>query len=358
MSLNNISDLIVQTPSTKVAHTIRGTNGSLSGGKNGDSILTTNQKNIENENRNTTSGGPSAPFTLLSPYLMKNPGICSASPGLDYVIVVHSAVKHRENRKNIRDTWANTTLLPTGRVVFLLGKSSDVWDMQQLAKENLLHADIVQGDFIDTYHNLTLKGAMGLRWVSEHCPDVRVVLKVDDDIIFNTFMFIEEHLHQFKTQSLVIKGNVFPNSQIRREPKSQWYVPKNEPVFKGKRIYPKYVPGIWVALSTRLVKEMYKQAFSTPFFWVDDVYMFGLLTRKVGNVVFQNVASYMSPNAQRTLKCYQNVQSKCTIMISKCDMKNYDIFKNTWNLMKTKSMNKMFGKQMLMNQNNTNPQVF
>ena len=39
--------------------------------------------------------------------------------------------------------------------------------------------------FQDTYHNLTLKTIMGLKWTSIFCSQARFVLKTDDDIYVN-----------------------------------------------------------------------------------------------------------------------------------------------------------------------------
>ena len=39
--------------------------------------------------------------------------------------------------------------------------------------------------FQDSYHNLTLKTVMGLKWVKDHCSQARFVMKTDDDIFVN-----------------------------------------------------------------------------------------------------------------------------------------------------------------------------
>ncbi len=43
----------------------------------------------------------------------------------------------------------------------------------------------------DTYHNLTLKTTMGLKWTAIFCPQAQFVLKTDDDIYVNL-----EYLHR------------------------------------------------------------------------------------------------------------------------------------------------------------------
>ncbi len=43
----------------------------------------------------------------------------------------------------------------------------------------------------DTYHNLTLKTVMGLKWASIFCPQAKFVLKTDDDIYVNLPLLLD-----------------------------------------------------------------------------------------------------------------------------------------------------------------------
>ena len=43
---------------------------------------------------------------------------------------------------------------------------------ESIARENDKHHDIVQGDFLDTYRNLSYKNVMGKLWVTEFCQQV------------------------------------------------------------------------------------------------------------------------------------------------------------------------------------------
>lgn len=42
--------------------------------------------------------------------------------------------------------------------------------------ESARYDDIVQTDFLDSYHNLTLKAVSWMRWVDEHCHNIEVLL--------------------------------------------------------------------------------------------------------------------------------------------------------------------------------------
>ena len=53
--------------------------------------------------------------------------------------------------------------------------------------ENRKFGDIVQGDFVDSYNNLSFKGIMGNLWVAEFCEQAEFVVKTDDDLYYDLF---------------------------------------------------------------------------------------------------------------------------------------------------------------------------
>ena len=57
-----------------------------------------------------------------------------------------------------------------------------------LAREVEQMGDIVQGDFLDSYRNLSYKNVMGVLWAAEFCAQAEFVVKADDD------MFVDLHL--------------------------------------------------------------------------------------------------------------------------------------------------------------------
>ena len=78
----------------------------------------------------------------------------------------------------------------------MLGCPEDGQKQEKLQEENKKHRDMVQGDFLDTYHNLSYKAIMGNLWVSEFCDQAEFVVKTDDD------MFID--LYEVRPKWLVI----------------------------------------------------------------------------------------------------------------------------------------------------------
>ena len=57
---------------------------------------------------------------------------------------------------------------------FCAGSTPNSQLQESIARENELHHDIVQGDFLDTYRNLSYKSIMGQLWASEFCEQVLI----------------------------------------------------------------------------------------------------------------------------------------------------------------------------------------
>ncbi|XP_037026818.1 beta-1,3-galactosyltransferase 5-like [Bradysia coprophila] len=109
------------------------------------------------------------------------------------VIVVLSSRKNSERRNLVRQTYGsvksanNVQILA---VVFLLANSdahnNDV-DRNKLQVESDRFGDIIMGDFVDSYRNLTLKTIMAYDWLTSHCREAQFVVKTDDDVVVNIF---------------------------------------------------------------------------------------------------------------------------------------------------------------------------
>ena len=120
----------------------------------------------------TRDGLPSPKSERLE-YLLNAPGACQAHQFL--VVYVHSAVAHHGRRQAVRSTWGNVTRWSTpGAAVtlrFVLGRPANDSDHQQraLVDEQAKHGDLVQLDFVDSYHNMTLKAVGALQWLNDYC---------------------------------------------------------------------------------------------------------------------------------------------------------------------------------------------
>ncbi|XP_016402302.1 beta-1,3-galactosyltransferase 1-like, partial [Sinocyclocheilus rhinocerous] len=87
------------------------------------------------------------------------------------VILITTTHKEFDARQAIRETWGDESTFSDLRIItlFLLGRSTDAVLNQMVEQESEIFHDIVVEDFIDSYHNLTLKTLMGMRWVATFC---------------------------------------------------------------------------------------------------------------------------------------------------------------------------------------------
>jgi hypothetical protein len=99
-----------------------------------------------------------------------------------------------EKRRTIRKTYANQNFFPNFQIVFIIGIS-------KIEKNNILikieqdkHNDLIQGDFIDSSRNLSFKSIIAWKWLttySNNCLKADLILKLDDDVVLNTFRLVK-----------------------------------------------------------------------------------------------------------------------------------------------------------------------
>ena len=195
------------------------------------------------------------------------------------LIYVHSTPSNYKRRIIIRETWSNKNIFSNIRIVFMTGLSNETQTNELLKLESSIYKDIVQEDFVDSYKNLTYKGIMAMKWISEYCSSAPFVLKIDDDMIVNTF-YLVKHLNTLIEQRELNKRTIIcylhGHMKVIRVKESKWYLSKEE--FENE-YFKKYCSGSAYILTGDLPKLMYQLSFHVRFFWVDDYYMTGLLAR-------------------------------------------------------------------------------
>ncbi|KAL4230566.1 hypothetical protein ACF0H5_010945 [Mactra antiquata] len=283
--------------------------------------VTTANSKVEESRKNSGSEaipGFVYPVTIHeNPYNINNPKVCSDEKQLSIIVVVHSSTTHFMRRSSIRETWANYKLYQghSLRIVFLLGMPTKSTTQTLIEHESSLHNDIIQGNFLDSYRNLTHKGVLGLRWVTENCRHARFVLKVDDDVFVNVFKVMEKIDIDFKNKTRRIWCPVRYNgtSTIQRD-KGKWMVDNNE--FKNMTHFPvTYCNGFFTIISSDIIPEMYKAATVTRFFWIDDVYLFGLLPFKIGNVSHSPLMN-LNLDERKAVECFESNEKQCEMIVA------------------------------------------
>ena len=216
-------------------------------------------------------------------YIM-NPGdqICGENFGINVflLIYVHTSPDNFKRRLSIRETWSKRSMFRDIRLVFMMGKSEIKKTVNLLNLEYNLYQDIVQEDFIDSYRNLTYKGIMAMKWMTEYCKNVKFILKVDDDMIINMFSLLKHifSLDKHVKPKKCIMCFVFTNMPVQRDKQVKWYLSKDE--FKDD-YFGKYCSGSAYLLTGDLPPLLYNISWYIKFMWIDDYYVSGLLIRGV-----------------------------------------------------------------------------
>ncbi|XP_061182336.1 beta-1,3-galactosyltransferase 1-like [Saccostrea echinata] len=218
--------------------------------------------------RNLTCNGC---FKYTYDYVIETPGICTNTTELLFLIA--SATEGFNQRNALRRTWLNFTETQRGFVkyVFLLGLSTKGSVNDMIYEENERNQDIIQGTFLDTYGNLTLKTRMGIKWTVKACATTKYVMKTDDDMwvhVSNTLsILLPKYGRILETH---IGGYCMNKEKPHRDPRSKYYIP--ESLF-SKEVFPPFCSGTGYVTSFKVVKKINEIAENVPFFPLEDVYI-------------------------------------------------------------------------------------
>ncbi|XP_017275669.1 lactosylceramide 1,3-N-acetyl-beta-D-glucosaminyltransferase B [Kryptolebias marmoratus] len=222
------------------------------------------------------------------PYLLDHPHKCSGKDVL-LLIFVKSSPENTERRNAIRSTWGNETYIQntlgvTIKVVFALGavqpkRGEPSWSsrraaglQEQLIQENDLHGDLVQKDFLDSFHNLTLKLIMQFHWMHSRCSHARFLMTADDDVFVHTpnlVSYLQDTSRRGVTDLWI--GRVHTGAPPVRSKKSKYYVPHEMYQLLS---YPDYTAGAGYVVSSDLADKIYHAMLTlNASLYIDDVFM-------------------------------------------------------------------------------------
>ncbi|XP_038069756.1 beta-1,3-galactosyltransferase 5-like [Patiria miniata] len=190
-------------------------------------------------------------------------------------------------REQIRKTWGGLSEVDGKRILtmFLIGMTTNSTLMAKVVDENRQHGDIIQGDFMDHYLNLTHKTMMGWRWASEFCPGAEYVASADADVLLNLHNIVRRLSE--RPRERFAEGKVQAGAKPFRG-NSKWHTSKEtypEPT------YAPYFSGVCYVLSGDVAARVYKESAHVRFLPWDDVYI-GLVLKRLG-VVPKNVRKYL-----------------------------------------------------------------
>ncbi|XP_070382454.1 beta-1,3-galactosyltransferase 5-like [Dermacentor albipictus] len=154
-------------------------------------------------------------------------------------------------------------------VVFLLGKTLDQEVQRKVFVEQGLYGDIVQGDFLDTYRNLTYKTVMLIRWALEKCSGVDFVLKTDDDMLVSVWD-LAVIVNGLEGVNRTMWGYLIRHPQPHRNVSSKWYVSRKE---YAPDTYPPFLSGTGYLISGDSIAALEDITHDQCFFHLEDIYL-------------------------------------------------------------------------------------
>lgn len=272
---------------------------------------------------------PIEQFTFLSPTIRTNKlfdldffyninsNICQSNRDIFAIFIVTSYFGNVETRSSMRRAYSQDKLLNDFKVlrVFLLGLSPDDKYTTQKAVENESNRfnDIIQGNFHEAYRNLTYKHVMGLKWVSENCPKAKYIIKMDDDIVVDVRGFLKLLQTLILPQRNLLAGYQLKNLIAKREPANKWYVTKEE--FTDK-IYPTFLSGWLYVTNIETVKKLLTLSYYEQYFWIDDVFVTGILANKL-KISHFDLSKYYAVHTELLQCCINDIKKyiKCDFLI-------------------------------------------
>ncbi|CAG2167638.1 unnamed protein product [Oppiella nova] len=196
---------------------------------------------------------------------------------LDLLVLVNSAVDHWEARAAIRDTWGKFAVERGAYVLYLLGSSADHRVQRRVLEEDSRYGDILQGQYLDNYFNLTLKTISMMKWLSDRCSKVKYALKVDDDMFVNM-----QHITDFsetRNFNKCIIGKLAKKWKPHRNTNNKWYVPTG--AFNGTT-FPTFATGPAYMISGDAARPLYETSIKEKPMYLEDVYMTGIVAERAG----------------------------------------------------------------------------
>uniref|UniRef100_A0A131YWG4 Hexosyltransferase n=1 Tax=Rhipicephalus appendiculatus TaxID=34631 RepID=A0A131YWG4_RHIAP len=238
---------------------------------------------------------------LTYEYVTRTAKACESGRNRTSVLIgVVSSADHFQSRAAIRETWGGTAVKMGFLVVFLLGTPSDQEVQRNVLAEQNAYGDIIQGDFMDTYRNLTYKTVMLIRWARRNCVSVEFVLKIDDDMLLGVWDFAIV-LNSLRTSQRSMWGYLysgFPYVPVR-DVKSKWYVSRLE---YASDTYPDFLSGTGYLISGDVISALEEFTHDQGFFPLEDVYLTAILAERA-NVSRLSLEGFSSKHVPYNQPC-------------------------------------------------------
>ncbi|KAH7956444.1 hypothetical protein HPB52_009729 [Rhipicephalus sanguineus] len=227
------------------------------------------------------------------------------SQPVDTLFFVHAGPSHWENRINLRATLfeeaARAAFNWTG--VFFIGQHVDPLVNLWTKLEAKFTGDVVIFPHPDNFSTIINKFVRGMRWVTQYCPKVRNIVKIDHDVGVQPF-----ELRRYLDEKLPLENGsisclVWKYARVSRDARDKHCIPVDD---LPMDFYPHYCCGRAMIMTTDTMKKLYRASKFVNGYQMDDTYVSGHLAM-LANVGHVDIGSNMSfdtwdVNTERMLK--------------------------------------------------------
>ncbi|KAE8293843.1 Lactosylceramide 1,3-N-acetyl-beta-D-glucosaminyltransferase A [Larimichthys crocea] len=172
--------------------------------------------------------------------------------------------------------------MPNVRVLFALGVHPDAERrpsvQRALIQEDRVYGDLIQQNFLDTFHNLTAKLVLQFHWGHKYCPQARFLMSADDDIFVHMPNLVKYLQQQSGAKDLWV-GHVHRGAPPVRRKESKYHVPEELYPWPS---YPDYTAGAGYVVSADVATKIYHATLLlNSSMYIDDVFM-GICAKAMG----------------------------------------------------------------------------
>ena len=221
-------------------------------------------------------------------------------------IFTHSSPQNFKLRHAIRQTWGRDDVLHSygALLYFVIGAPAEQFSSlhEYIKEESRRYGDVILLQFQDGYRTLTQKSLCMLQWTQRHCDDVKYVIKSDDDVYFNVsrlsaFLLNNDTIREFDvTGRHFMLGHVITGARRQVDRRNKYFTPE---VIYQKSTYPPFLSGSAYIIPYRLVPRLLTTAQSRTSFWLEDVFLTGIVGRALNVSLLHNDLFVIAKNIGR-----------------------------------------------------------
>ncbi|XP_008831757.1 putative UDP-GlcNAc:betaGal beta-1,3-N-acetylglucosaminyltransferase LOC100288842 [Nannospalax galili] len=212
-------------------------------------------------------------------YILSQPEVCRGK-NIFLLSLIFSSPGNGTRRDLIRKTWGSVTSVQGYPILtlFALGMPVLVTTQREIDIESHKNNDIIEGIFLDSSENQTLKIITMAQWAVTFCPNALFILKADEEMFINIPSLVDYLLNLKEHLEGVYAGRVIHQDIPNRDPQSQEFVPVSE---HPEKYYPDYCSGEAFIMSQDVARMMYVVFNQVPVMVPADVFV-GICAKSIG----------------------------------------------------------------------------